>query len=233
VSPVAFLPSAGSINLTNPDAAPGVFVPKDPSKPAVGNNIWTIPIPVNQIVFPGGDLNLVSNLEYRITIVGPVALAPFVDAGVDPIVRPSQLQIASQQFTSLLSTPFGCPTLDPSLTSCTNSQTLSQFLGRTPSNDLNVLSSTNWKLRMSTGLELQMFLPVINAPFRVYWAYNPLRLDTPASALLLGKVPIVRSMFPPGGAGDFTYNLAKQSYAPSFILREPRKTFRFTVATTF
>jgi outer membrane protein insertion porin family len=233
VSPVAFLPSAGSINLTNPDASPGVFVPKDPSKPAIGNNIWTIPIPVNQIVFPGGDLSLVSNLEYRITIVGPVALAPFVDAGVDPIVRPSQLQIASQQYTSLLSTPFGCPTLDPSLTTCTNSQTLSQFLGQTPSKDLTVLSSTNWKLRMSTGLELQMFLPVINAPFRVYWAYNPLRLDTPASALLLGKVPIVRSMFPPGGAGDFTYNLAKQSYAPSFILREPRKTFRFTVATTF
>ena len=34
---------------------------------------------------------------------------------------------------------------------------------------------------MSTGLELQMFLPVVNAPFRIYWAYNPLRLDNPAT----------------------------------------------------
>ena len=30
------------------------------------------------------------------------------------------------------------------------------------------------KLRMSTGLELQVMLPVVNAPFRLYWAYNPL-----------------------------------------------------------
>jgi outer membrane protein insertion porin family len=34
-------------------------------------------------------------------------------------------------------------------------------------------------------------------------------------------------------AGAYTYKLAKQSFAPSFLLREPRKTFRFTVATTF
>jgi outer membrane protein insertion porin family len=86
---------------------------------------------------------------------------------------------------------------------------------------------------MSTGLELQMFLPVINAPFRIYWAYNPLRLDTPANPLLLGKSPINRSMFPAGAAGDYTYHLAVTTFAPSFQLREPRKTFRFTVATTF
>ncbi len=82
---------------------------------------------------------------------------------------------------------------------------------------------------MSTGLELQMFLPVVNAPFRIYWAYNPLRLDSPATP----PIPITRSMFPAGAAGDYTYKLAVNTYAPSFLLREPRKTFRFTVATTF
>jgi outer membrane protein insertion porin family len=82
---------------------------------------------------------------------------------------------------------------------------------------------------MSTGLELQMFLPVINAPFRIYWAYNPLRLDNPATP----PIPITRSMFPVGPAGDYTYKQAVNTYAPSFLLREPRKTFRFTVATTF
>ena len=28
-------------------------------------------------------------------------------------------------------------------------------------------------MRASTGLELQVMLPVVNAPFRLYWAYNP------------------------------------------------------------
>ncbi len=232
VSPVAFLPSAGAIPLNNPDQ-PGVPIPKDPRFPAVGNNIWTVPIPVNQIVFPGGDLSVITNLEYRITIYGPVALVPFLDTGIDPILRRSQLQIATLQYQGLISTPFGCATLDPSLTTCTNTQTLQQLLGQNPSQQLSVLNSTNWKPRVSTGLELQMFLPVINAPFRIYWAYNPLRLDTPANALLLGKNPITRNMFPAGGVGDYTYRLAVNGFAPSFLLREPRKTFRFTVATTF
>jgi outer membrane protein insertion porin family len=82
---------------------------------------------------------------------------------------------------------------------------------------------------MSTGLELQVFLPVINAPFRIYWAYNPLRLDTTAS----GPVQITRDMFPPGAAGDFTFQSAVRNASPTYQLREPRKTFRFTVATTF
>ncbi len=132
----------------------------------------------------------------------------------------------------MISTAFGCPQLDAGF-SCVGGQTLQQYLGQNPSKDLTVLGSTNWKLRISTGLELQMFLPVINAPFRIYWAYNPLRLDTPANPLLLGKSPINRSMFPPGAAGDYTYHLAVTTFAPSFQLREPRKTFRFTVATTF
>ena len=221
VSPVAFLPSAGSISLVNPD---GIPVLKDPSNPRSGP--VTVPIPVDQIVFPGGDLSLVTNLEYRITIYGPVAIAPFLDAGIDPVTRRSQLQIASQQYSSVISTEFGCPKLDPlSATGCTSGS----LLNPPPSNELLVLGSTNWRPRISTGLELQMFLPVVNAPFRIYWAYNPLRLDNPANP----PIPITRSMFPAGADGDYTFGLAKQTYAPSFLLREPRKTFRFTVATTF
>jgi outer membrane protein insertion porin family len=82
---------------------------------------------------------------------------------------------------------------------------------------------------MSTGLEVQVFLPVINAPFRVYWAYNPLRLDQIANS----PVPITRNMFPVGAAGDYTYEVTKNAFSPAYQLREPRKTFRFTVATTF
>ena len=225
VSPVAFLPNVGSITLTNPDGTP---VPRDPQNPRAGN--VTIPIPIDQITFPGGDLSIVTNMEYRITIYGPVALAPFVDLGIDPIVRRSQLQIAQQQFLDVTGTIVGCPVL--SQTATANTCTLGSVLNPKPSQNLQVLSSTNWRPRMSTGLELQMFLPVVNAPFRIYWAYNPLRLDNPANP----PIPITRGMFPSGqskAAGDYTYALAKQAFSPSFLLREPRKTFRFTVATTF
>jgi len=219
ISPIAFLPNAGAITLTNPDGTP---VPKNPFRPQQGN--WTIPIPVDQIVFPGGDLSLVSNFEYRITIAGPVAIAPFIDTGLDPIIRKSQLQIASEQYDQLAGTFFGCPQLDAGY-NCKGGHTLNPV----PSQYLQVLSSTNWRPRMSTGLELQMFLPVVNAPFRIYWAYNPVRLDNLANA----PIPITRAMFPSGSAGDYTYGLAKATYSPEFLLREPRKTFRFTVATTF
>jgi outer membrane protein insertion porin family len=225
VSPVAFLPSVGSITLTNRD---GTVVLKNPQNPSAG--AVTIPIPVDQITFPGGDLSIVSNLEYRITIYGPVALAPFVDMGIDPILRPSQLQIAQQQYLDVIGTQVGCPVL--SQTATANTCAPGSVLNPRPSQDLQVLGSTNWRPRMSTGLELQMFLPVVNAPFRIYWAYNPLRLDNPATP----PIPITRGMFPSGnaqGAGDYTFNLAKNAYSPTFLLREPRKTFRFTVATTF
>ena len=74
-----FFPDKAVIALRNPD---GTVVPKDPANPLRGS--YTIPVPVERIVFPGGDASLVTNLEYRFTIAGPVALAPFVDVGMNP-----------------------------------------------------------------------------------------------------------------------------------------------------
>jgi outer membrane protein insertion porin family len=219
VSPVAYLPNSNVITLTNPDGTP---VLKNPLNPRQGN--WTVPIPVDQIVFPGGDLSVFTNLEYRITIAGPVAIVPFVDGGIDPIVRRSQLQIAQQQYEQVVSTYFGCAQLDAGYNCLGGAR-----LNPPPSDYLQVLGTTNWKPRADTGLELQMFLPVVNAPFRIYWAYNFLRLDNDATP----PIPVTRAMFPAGAAGDYTYHLAVNTYSPSFLLREPRKTFRFTVATTF
>jgi outer membrane protein assembly factor BamA len=39
------------------------------------------------------------------------------------------------------------------------------------------LPGTNSGLRMSTGIELQLVLPVLNAPFRIDYALNPMRID--------------------------------------------------------
>jgi outer membrane protein insertion porin family len=217
ISPVAFFPSAITIPLQNPD---GTTVPLDPSNPRRG--AYGITIPVEQVIFPGGDTNLVNNLEYRIPIVGPVTIAAFVDTGFDLISNQSQLRVAGTQFTTLQTTVFGCPYLTSSFT-CAGGSTL-PF-----SAELKPVSGTNYQPRMSTGLELQVIMPVVNAPFRVYYAYNPLRIDE----TIASPAPITRSMFPAGAAGDFTYAQAISTYQPGYLLREPRKTFRFTVATTF
>ncbi|MGA3089044.1 MAG: outer membrane protein assembly factor BamA [Terriglobales bacterium] len=234
VSPIAYLPSAQSVPLRNPD---GTFVPANPRFPVITGtggacvaNCWNIPVPYSQLVQPGGDLSLHGNVEYRITIAGPVAIAPFVDLGTDPIVRTSQLQINQFQFETLASTLFGCPSLSSAF-SCQGGQLLSkQYL----SPDLQPVPGTNWVPRMSTGLELQTMLPVVNAPFRIYYAYNALRLDGSATPI----VPINASMFPNvngvlTGAGRYTYNTTLSTLGSRYTLLEPRKTFRFSVATTF
>ncbi len=219
ISPVAYLPNKGVVTLQNPD---GTAVPKDPSNPLLGN--YTIPIPIAQIVFPGGDASLVGQFEYHITIAGPVVLGPFVDLGIDPVLRQSQLKITPQQYSTLNATPFGCPALDAAF-NCDPSKSVFKTFPQT----LQLASGTNWVPRMSTGLQLQVMLPIVNAPFRIYWAYNPLRLNTTST----GNTPITRDMFPPGAAGDYTFQQAVATYSPRFSLREPLRTFRFTVGTSF
>ena len=79
------------------------------------------------------------------------------------------------------------------------------------------------------GAQLSAILPIVNAPFRIYYAFNPLRLYQDVQ----GQNLITRTMFPEGGAGDFSYAQSQQLYGRLYRLREPRKTFRLTVSTTF
>ncbi len=227
VSPIAYLPSAQSVAVRNRD---GTFVPANPRFPVgVGSNgqcvanCWNVPVLYEQLVTPGGDLSMHGNIEYRITIAGPVAIAPFVDVGTDPILNTSQLQINPVQFNTLQSTLFGCPTLS-SAYACQGGAEIKGI-----SQNLTPVPGTNWVVRMSTGIELQTMLPVVNAPFRIYYAYNALRLNSSASP----PVPITRDMFPAGDAGLYTYETTLSTLGSKFTLLEPRKTFRFTVATTF
>ncbi|HZP24418.1 MAG TPA: outer membrane protein assembly factor BamA [Terriglobales bacterium] len=217
ISPISFFPTVVTIPLQNPD---GTTVPLNPANPRQGT--YNINIPVEQIIFPGGDTNLVTNLEYRVPIVGPVTIAPFIDTGMDFVSEPSQLRVAGTQFNTLQTTSFGCPALNAAF----------QCVGGTNINfnpQLGTVPGTNYQPRMSTGIELQVVVPVVNAPFRVYWAYNPLRIDEQVNS----PNPITRSMFPAGAAGDFTYAQAISTYQPKYQLAEPLRTFRFTVATTF
>jgi outer membrane protein insertion porin family len=217
ISPVSFFPTSVTIPLQNPD---GTTVPLNPANPRQG--AYNITIPVSQIIFPGGDTNVVTNLEYRIPIVGPVTLAPFLDTGWDFVSQSSQLAIATEQVQTLNTTVFGCPAINSSF-ACVGGTNIHY------GSNLPIINGTNYQTRMSTGLELQVILPVVNAPFRVYWAYNPMRIDQTVNS----PNPITRSMFPAGAAGDYTYAQAISIYQPKYLLAEPLKTFRFTVATTF
>jgi outer membrane protein insertion porin family len=217
VSPYVFVSTVQNITLTNPD---GSAVPIDPTNPRRGN--IQVPIPVNNITLPGGDTQMIANTEYRIKVVGPVVIAPFADFGMDFVSLPSQLKIASDAVTQLNSTIFGCPGIGSSF-QCTGGFPI-PFSG-----NLKPVAGTNYVPRLSTGLSLQVMLPIVQQPFQIYYAYNPLRLDT----LVKSPSPITRAMFPAGAAGDFSFQQTLSTLAPDFRLQEPRKTFRFTISTTF
>ena len=181
-----------------------------------------IPVPAETIIYAGGDTSVNTNVEYRIPIVSHVTLAAFNDFGMNFIALPSQLKLTPENLANLNGTLFGCATLDAAF-NCQGQKTVNF------SPTLNAIPGTNYTPRMSTGMELQVLLPIVNAPFRIYYAYNPLILNTNIPT----KSPITRDMFPSGAAGDFTYAEAIGTYGTNYTLREPRKTFRFTVATTF
>ncbi len=90
ISPIAFIPTDTQVNVLNNDGTQRVqkIVNSDGS---IGTVNVTQTIPVYQLILPGGDTASVFNFEYRIPIVGPVGLAPFVDAGVDRLTLPNQL----------------------------------------------------------------------------------------------------------------------------------------------
>jgi len=233
-SPYTFIPNKLLFNLTNPD---GTTVPRDPTNPALG--AVQIPLPVYRLVSIGGDTSLTSNVEYRIPIVNQVTFALFTDFGLNFDAQASQLRqsVAGQ---SLITSPaYGCSTVQNG--ACFGGQQVNfPFL-------LKTVPGTNFVPRMSNGAEIQVILPVVNAPFRIYYAYNPLRLykDVPSalglpascSAGSVGSATTgaacFRQFFPNSGAGQFSYAQALQYYGADYTLREPRKTFRLTVSTTF
>ena len=110
---------------------------------------------------------------------------------------------------------------------------------------LKDVHGTNFVPRMSTGAYLQVMVPIINAPFQIYYAYNPLRLykDLPqqlvapsGTACSGTAINCFKDFFPfatSPEAAAYSYQQALQFYGADYILREPRKTFRLTVSTSF
>jgi outer membrane protein insertion porin family len=202
ISPIAYIPTSGTVNVLNNDGSPRQQKFIDPTTGAVSYANVTQTIPTYQLVFPGGDTNFVGNFEYRIPVFGPVILAIFADAGIDKLANTNQLKLNPDRITSL-----------------------NGLFPEASFGDKAVIAPGTQKPRMSTGLELQVLMPVVNAPFRIYWAYNPLvereYLQPPFVA--------DRSYFP--NNATFLNSIATYGQAQPFF--EKRSTFRFTVGRTF
>jgi outer membrane protein insertion porin family len=200
VGPIAFLPSSATVNVLNQDGSPRI-------QKIIVNGVQsfvnvTQEIPVFRLVSPGGDTNVVANVEYRIPIARPVTLALFTDAGVNRLTFPGPLRLNPGR-VDLLNAYFP----------------QAGFSGR-----LFIPPGTQ-KVRMSTGAELQVRVPRMNAPLRFYGAYNPLVYRGAPGA----PPPFDRSLFP----NDTTYLNAVQTVGAPTSFRERRFMFRLSIGRTF
>ena len=138
----------------------------------------TVSRPYDDVVYVGGDTQGVMNLEYRIPIIGQVfTVAPYFDIGNAWVMKKNQL--TRQVFNSE---------------------------GKLTTEEVRFLPGTNSGVRTSTGVELQVMMPVIRAPFRLIFAVNPNR---------------VHSVF---------YG---QATGIPFTINEKAHDFKFTVGRTF
>ena len=200
ISPLAFVPSTAQVFVLNDDGTQRLQKVIVDGKPTNAPVVQTIPI--YQLTQPGGDTQLIGNLEYRIPIAGPVTIAAFFDIGANKIIRPSQLTM-NQDRTDSLNLQFP----------------QANFSGRA------LIAKGLQQARASTGVEFQVIMPVVNAPFRIYWAYNPLRVRT----VFQPPIAADRSFFP----NRATYIKAINDTAPVVPFFEQARTFRFTIGRTF
>jgi outer membrane protein insertion porin family len=226
ISPFVFIPFSTTTNVTY----------LDPSQ----LNQFGQPTPVtrsfNVLEFvpirPGGDAQAISNLEYRIPLIkNYVTLSLFNDFGVVGIVNQSGLQL-DPGATALLqqqypNADFPCP--GPNCV-------------QIPRN-LQIAPGTNFHPHTSAGLEIGFQIPIIQAPFRIYYAYNYLRFDRtveppvgafyvpPDERLALQQLGVYNSQIVPSLQNFLTATRSQQTIPPSLF--EAARTLRFAVSRTF
>jgi len=209
VSPIAFVPvtSNTSVSFSDPNQLSGTGQP-------VTRTIG-VPLLSYTIVYPGGDTQIIGNVEYRIPLAGPVSMSLFFDGGVNGILRRSQLKLDADGFNQLQTT----------------------FPNVSISNSLQLAPGSNFAPRTSTGVEFIVQLPIVQAPFRVYWAFNPTLyshvVTAPSNAFYLSDT--FKNSLPPG-----VYDLQIAPYLDDLLktpqtvyFNERRSTFKFSVSRTF
>jgi outer membrane protein insertion porin family len=112
----------------------------------------------------GGNKTLLFNAEYLINIAGPVRLVLFADTGQ---VRNIGQSFVWKEDINVRIDPNVPPIIDP--------YTTTRFLPLNP--ELPTLNKVGeaYAFKASTGAEVRFFMPVLNVPFRLIFAYNPSR----------------------------------------------------------
>ena len=181
---------------------------------------FSVPVLTYTATLPGGDLQTSGNVMYTIPIVGPVTASLFFDAGTDGIVRQSALKLDPTGLTSLQQ----------------------QFPSANVNGQLGVGSGTNFRVRGSTGIEFGVQLPIVQAPFRIYYAYNVNRLHSAIVAkqpfIEPNEINFLKNAFNGIDPTIYTDQIAPQLNSlvnnPGRLnYFEPKTTFRFTVGKTF
>jgi outer membrane protein insertion porin family len=181
---------------------------------------FTIPVLTYTATLPGGDIQTSGNIEYRIPLVGPVTASLFLDGGTDGIARASALKLNPAGLTDLQQ----------------------QFPTSNVSGQLKIAGGTNFRLRGSTGIEFGVQLPIVQAPFRVYYAYNLNRLHSEilAPTPFIEPKDLTNLQHAFDGIDPTIYPLQIRPQLDALINNpgrlnyfEPKTTFRFTVGKTF
>jgi outer membrane protein insertion porin family len=202
VSPIAFYPTIVSVCNRNVNGQP--ITSTTQTGASTGSCGSSTSFPINSPIFPGGDTEAIYNFEYRFPIVGSTAsMAFFSDSGGNFILYPNQLMLATGALSSIES----------------------QYPYFPIPRELHPIATTNFQPRSSVGLDLQVLLPVVNAPIHIFYGYNLLRIDeviTPPQDLP------PESLFP----NVATYIDALKNFQP-FRLKERSGRVGFTVQRTF
>jgi outer membrane protein insertion porin family len=174
-------------------------------------------VPFFDRFFIGGE-NTIRGFDIR--SISPIAIssAPMYDARGNPII---DLKTGLPRISEPVPTPVGGDTVgifnfeyripivgplsfaafyDLGFARVTRKESLGSFGAAT----VEILDTTNNALRSSTGLEIQFVLPVVSAPFRLIFAWNPQRID---EAIKIGT--------------------------KTYLLREPSSDIKFTVGRSF
>jgi outer membrane protein insertion porin family len=208
--------------------SPVTFIPTQANQPvSINGQRFNIPVLVYTATLPGGDYQGYGNVEYRIPIAGPVTAGLFFDGGTVGVVRRSALQLDQLGFNQLTQGNFAAfPNATKSFAN--GGDSLTQQLAIAP--------GTNFRLRGSTGIEFVVQLPIVQAPFRIYYAYNLHRIHEQ----LFVKNPYIdsseidflkKSNIDQQQLGVILNSILNTQSGLNYF--EPKTTFRFTVSRTF
>jgi outer membrane protein insertion porin family len=186
-------------------------------------------LPVNILEYvptrPGGDLQGVFNAEYRIPLVKSyVTMSLFNDLGLNGTIR--QVQI------------------DPSAIALLRNQyPNTDFPNTNISTNLPIARGTNFRPHTSAGIEFDFQIPIIQAPFRIYYAYNYLRLNQtivppdgafyipPAERQALEQLGVYNTQIVPSIQNFLLQSRSSQTIPPGLL--ESATSLRFAVSRTF